>query len=373
VTEPPGLYLHVPFCRRKCLYCDFFSSTDLDALGAWGEALLQELALATEAAAWGPFDTLYLGGGTPSLVPEAWLERIFSAVQARHLLAANAEITLEANPDDVTPARLSFWRELGINRLSLGVQSCSEAALRFLGRRHDARQALQALAWTREAGFDHLSVDLIYGLPQQPRSSWVDSLRRVLAFRPEHLSCYQLTLAPHTPLGRRAQRGELALPGEEEQRRWFLFTSAFLTDQGYRHYEISNYARDGRHLSRHNCKYWRHVPYLGLGPAAHSFDGRSRRWNVRSVKAYCRRLQAGRLPTAGGEVLSAAQMQLETLALGLRTCWGVTLQDLDCFPQASQVLPELCRAGLLQLQDGRVCPTPTGLVVADSLADMLSD
>jgi len=368
----PGLYLHVPFCRRKCLYCDFYSITDLAGLAAFGEALLKELDLAAATGAMGPFDTLYLGGGTPSLLPEALLADIFARLARRRLLTAAAEITLEANPDDVTPAKLTFWRQAGVNRLSLGVQSCDDAELRFLGRRHTARQALQALAWAREAGFANLSVDLIYGLPGQARRSWEDSLQQVLAFRPEHLSCYQLTLTPQTPLGARLRRGEVALPTEEEQRQWFLFTAAFLTDQGYRHYEIANFACTWQLVSRHNSKYWRHVPYLGLGPAAHSFDGRRRRWNVRSVEAYCRRLAAGRLPTAGGEVLSAAQLRLETLALGLRTCWGVPLAELAAFPQAGQVLPGLCQAGLVRLEDGRVCPTPAGMVVADSLAELLS-
>ncbi len=367
-----GLYVHVPFCQSKCFYCDFASNLDLAWMAAWRQALLTEIALVQDQDWPQPFDTLYLGGGTPSLLSGEVLGAIFSHLQGYFVFTTDVEITLEANPDDVTPEKLALWRKLGVNRLSLGVQSLQDAELRWLGRRHDAAQARRALEMAREAGIANLSVDLMYALPGQSEADWLATLRDVLAYEPEHLSCYQLTVAEQTPLGKKVARGELTLPGEEEQRRLFLTTSEFLESQGYSHYEISNFARGQRYFSRHNSKYWQHSPYLGLGPAAHSFDGRVRRWNVRAVEAYCRSLSAGQAPVTGVEVLSDSQLHLEALALGLRTRRGLALRVLDHFPEAQKVLAEFCEAGLLQVQQGRVCPTREGLVVADSLALMLS-
>ena len=292
----------------------------------------------------------------------------------RHfILTADAEITLEANPDDITPAKLRLWRELGVNRLSLGVQSLNEAELRFLGRRHTATQARQAIMLAREASFDNLGVDLIYALPGQTEADWLATLEAVLALEPEHLSCYQLTIGKNTPLGKKQARGEIEPLDEEQQRSFFLITAEYLEDRGYRHYEISNFARGERHISRHNTKYWQQVPYLGLGPAAHSFDGQARRWNVSAVAAYCRLLGEGRAPTGGEELLTSSQRHLENLCLGLRTKNGVALADLTNFPQARQTLTSFCEAGLLKIKGDRVRPTREGFLVADSLALLLSE
>ena len=319
------------------------------------------------------FDTLYLGGGTPSLLAANEISDIFNQMDRHFILTADAEITLEANPDDVTPEKLRLWKELGVNRLSLGVQSLNDAELRFLGRRHTAAQARQAIILAREAGFDNLGVDLIYALPGQTEAGWLATLQAVLAFEPEHLSCYQLTIEKNTPLGKKQARGEIEPLDEEQQRSFFLLTAEYLEDRGYRHYEISNFARGERHISRHNTKYWQQVPYLGLGPAAHSFDGRVRRWNVSSVAAYCRLLGEGRAPTAGEELLTSSQRHLETLCLGLRTKNGVALADLTHFPQARQTLTSFCEAGLLKIEEDRARPTREGFLVADSLALMLSE
>ncbi len=369
---PPGLYLHVPFCQSKCRYCDFASTTDLDVLIDWQQALLTEIALVQEEGWSQPFDTFYLGGGTPSLLPGGVLATIFTQLRRRFVFTDDAEITLEANPDDVTLEKLGLWRDLGVNRLSLGVQSLQDAELGFLGRRHDAAQARRALGLAREAGLANLSVDLMYALPGQSLAGWLTTLKEVLAYRPEHLSCYQLTAAEHTPLGAAVARGEMVLPGEEEQRTFFLATSELLEAHGYCHYEVANFARGQPYISRHNSKYWQHGPYLGLGPAAHSFDGRRRWWNVRSVAQYCWQLAEGVLAIAGSETLSEVQLRLEALALGLRTRQGIALAELDSCPQAGRVLAELAQAGLITVHGGRACPTRRGLVVADSLALLLS-
>ena len=366
-----GLYLHIPFCRIKCQYCDFYSITDASLIKAFLGALEQEILLVQSCHP--QYDTLYLGGGTPSLLSPQDLETLFRLIYRHFTITGDAEITLETNPDDVTEEKLLLWRHLGVNRLSLGVQSFKDAELRFLGRRHDAAQARLALALAREQGFDNLSVDLMYALPGQTWTGWLASLKEAAAYQPEHLSCYQLTIADSTPLGKKLARGEFAASGEEEQRALFLGTSEFLESQGYSHYEVSNFARGERYFSRHNRKYWEHVPYLGLGPGAHSFDGRRRRWNVAAVEEYCRRLGEGRAPVAGSEVLSDSQLRLEALALGLRTRWGVVLAELGHFPQALQFLAGLEQGGLVTLEQDRICPTRAGFLVADSLAFMLSE
>ncbi len=367
----PGLYLHVPFCRSKCPYCDFYSITSPELISVYLEALEREAELYKDSFA--SFDTLYLGGGTPSLLDSSQLGQLVSCLQRVYKFAREPEFTLEANPDDVTPEKLGLWRDLGINRLSLGVQSLNEDELRFLGRRHTAAQARRALETARAAGFGNLGVDLIYGLPGQGEGTWLSTLEQILAFRPEHLSCYQLTLkageapALRTPMARQAARGEITPLTESEERGFFLLTSRFLTANGYLHYEVSNFAREERYCCRHNLKYWQHAPYLGLGPGAHSFDGRRRWWNFSSVAQYCAALDEGRAPRAGEETLNLSQFHLESLCLGFRTREGVGLDLIRRHPRWRAVLKELRRAGLVRVEDGRVVPTLEGLVVADRL------
>jgi len=368
--ESPGLYVHVPFCRGKCHYCDFYSVTSLSLVSAYLEALDKEAQL--YQGRFGAFDTLYLGGGTPSLLEGPQLRALMDCLRRHFSFSPEAEITLEANPDDLNPEKLALLQDLGVNRLSLGVQSFDDAELRFLGRRHTARQAAQAPAWARAAGFHHLGVDLIYALPGQTEAGWRKNLAKVLEFLPEHLSCYQLTLSPDTPLGQRQARGEFALPTEETQRRLFLFTSRFLEDRGYLHYEVSNFARGRAFFSRHNLNYWRHAPYLGLGPAAHSFDGRRRWWNFASVAKYCSVVNSGRRPVAGKETLTPEQLRLEACLLGLRTREGLPLSALGSAAR-TPALGRLADAGLVQVRHGRLTPTREGLVLADRLPLWLAD
>lgn len=378
MTHTPGLYVHVPFCQSKCPYCDFYSVTSLDLISAYLEALEREALFYKDSFA--SFDTLFLGGGTPSLLDTPQLTALLAGLGRNFHFAPDAEITLEANPDDITAEKLALWRDRGVNRLSLGVQSLNEGELRFLGRRHTARQARGALTLAREAGFANLGVDLIYGLPGQRPETWVQTLEAVLKFHPEHLSCYQLTLGEDTPLGRRAARGELTPLGEEAERDFFLRIAQFLTGRGYIHYEVSNFARERpqagslcHNYCRHNLKYWRHVPYLGLGPGAHSFDGRRRWWNFPSVEEYCSLLNGGAGAVAGAETLTPAQLRLEALCLGFRTREGVSLELLGREPRRQAVLAALERNGLVRLTADRAVPTLQGLVVADRLPLMFED
>jgi putative oxygen-independent coproporphyrinogen III oxidase len=365
LTSLAGLYIHVPFCPAKCSYCDFYSITSSDLIAAYLKALAQEARLYGDQ--FPPFDSLYLGGGTPSWLGKADLAELLKNLRRRFAFAPDTEFTLEANPDDVSPEKLRLWQDLGFNRLSLGLQSFNDDELRLLGRRHTAAQTIAALELIRAAGFNNLGLDLIYGLPGQTLPAWLQTLETALSFAPEHLSCYQLTLAGDTPLGRRAAAGEVRLPDEETQRQFFLRTSQFLTHRGYLHYEVANFALGEDHLCRHNRKYWTHVPYLGLGPAAHSFDGHRRWWNFSSVEQYCSHLDASRAPAAGQETLTPAQIRLENLYLGFRTREGVSLTILREHPQAEAILAELAQAGLVRVEADRVVATADGLVVADRL------
>jgi oxygen-independent coproporphyrinogen-3 oxidase len=360
-----GLYVHIPFCRTKCPYCDFYSVTDDTLIGAYPAALEAEARLYRER--FPAFDTLFFGGGTPSWLGEAHLAELVKTLRRHFIFAPDTEFTLEANPDDVTPEKLCRWRELGVNRLSLGAQSFDEDELRFLGRRHTARQTLVAIDLIRAAGFSNLGLDLMYGLPGQGLAAWQETMQTALSYSPEHLSCYQLTLAAKTPLGRAAARGDLNVPDEEAQREFFLLTHEFLTARGYLHYEVANFAREEKYLCRHNLKYWTHTPYLGLGAGAHSFAAGRRWWNCLSVADYGAALSAGQAPVAGTETLTPDQLRLETLFLGFRTRAGVSLALLRAYPRGEAVLAELIQAGLVRVERERAIATPQGLVVADGL------
>jgi putative oxygen-independent coproporphyrinogen III oxidase len=367
----PGLYVHVPFCKTKCPYCDFFSLTTADQIPAFLAALAGEARL--YRGQFPAFDTLYLGGGTPSWLGEAHFAALLQILRQHFTWAPESEITLEANPDDVTREKLILWRDLGFNRLSLGAQSFDDQELRFLGRRHTATQTEAAIELSRAAGFANIGLDLIYGLPGQTLKAWIKTLETALRCAPEHLSCYQLTLAADTPMGREAARGNLIPLDEETQRELFLFTDQFLTQQGYLHYEVANFARGPENVCRHNHKYWTHVPYLGLGPAAHSFDGRRRWWNFSSLAPYGASLKEGEAPVAGQEILTPEQLRLETLYLGFRTQEGVALATLCEHPRGEAIVAELAAAGLVRVDCGRVKATASGLVVADGLPLWFAD
>lgn len=365
-NNPPGLYIHVPFCKTKCPYCDFYSITAGESIGRWLEALAREASIRRDAC--GAFDTLYIGGGTPSILSDAEAERIFEIVDANFRFASGAEVTIEANPDDVTPRAAALWHELGVNRVSLGAQSFDDGALRFLGRRHDAARSREALRLLRDAGFSNIGIDLIYGFDGQSLDGWLRTLAEAIEHRPEHLSCYQLTIARSTEFGAMLAAGTFAALDEETQRAFFLETSATLTGAGYIHYEVSNFARADSLRSRHNGTYWSRAPYLGLGPSAHSFLGGRRWWNVRSVDTYCRLLEEDASPVEDSETLGEEEIALETIALGFRTRDGVPLDALRRRPGWERTLDTLVAEGLVTIERGRVAPTTEGLCVADRLA-----
>jgi len=371
-AKAPGLYIHIPFCMSKCPYCDFYSSTSISAIPDFLNALFKEMEMYRYR--FNPFDTVYIGGGTPSLLSPKQLEHILINVRKNFNLISNTEITLETNPADLNPSLLESICEIGINRINIGIQSFDEKSLNLLERRHSVKQAFSAVEASRKAGFNNIGLDLIYGIPGQDIEPWMDTLRQAVAFSPEHLSCYQLTLEPKTPLGRRCQAGEFSVPGEELQYEFFIKTSQFLEDAGYIHYEVSNFAKGFERFSRHNQKYWDHSPYLGLGPSAHSFQSNQRWWNHGSFDQYLASINAGNLPVQETEALTIEQLRLEALYLGLRTKKGISLQDFqkqyhsDLLSGKKKIFKKLEEEGFIAIQDGHLYPTPTGLAIADSLS-----
>jgi oxygen-independent coproporphyrinogen-3 oxidase len=321
-----------------------------------------------------PFDTVYIGGGTPSLLSPHQLENILIRIWKTFDMASNPEITVETNPADLNRSYLEPIREIGINRINIGIQSFDQEVLRFLGRRHSVKQAISAIEASRNAEVHNIGLDLIYGVPGQTLDSWLDTLKQAVAFLPEHLSCYQLTLESKTPLGIRYQARKFSIPGEGLQYEFFMKTSQFLQNAGYTHYEVSNFAKGTELASRHNQKYWDHSPYLGLGPAAHSFRDNRRWWNHCSIDQYLAAINAGNLPVEETEVLTMEQLRLEALYLGLRTKKGVSLEDFksrynyDLVTKKNKMLHKLQEEGFIFIQDGHLHPTPTGLAVADSLS-----
>ena len=372
LEKTPGLYIHIPFCLSKCPYCDFYSSTSISAVPDFLNGLSKEMEMVRNR--FDPFDTVYIGGGTPSLLSSKQLENILIRVRKNFDLISNTEITIETNPADLDRSFLESIREIGINRINIGVQSFDENVLGFLGRRHSIKQAISAIEASRRAGFNNIGLDLIYGVPDQNIDLWLDTLRQTIVFSPEHLSCYQLTLEAKTPLGIKCQAGEFYVPGEELQYEFFMKTSEFLRDAGYIHYEVSNFARGIEHTSRHNQKYWDHSPFLGLGPSAHSFYGNQRWWNHRSLDQYFNAINGGNLPIEGKEILTMEQLQLEALYLGLRTKRGVCLEefknqyDYDLFIEKKKLLVKLEEEGFISIEDGYLYPTQRGFAIADSLS-----
>jgi oxygen-independent coproporphyrinogen-3 oxidase len=362
-----GLYVHVPFCLKKCPYCDFFSVTDMDRAPAILGDIPKEHR--TYGDDMGPFDTLYVGGGTPSALSHRQLAGLLQSL--RGLAGPVAEFTLEANPADVDPAFLDVLSQAGVDRLSLGVQSFDDGELHLLGRRHDSAVAVQAIGMIQEAGFT-LGLDLIHGLPGSTPELLRNQLEQALSFGPEHLSCYALTIAGDTPFGEMASAGTLHVPDEDLSAALYLECCDVLEAAGYHHYEVSNFARDPSLRSRHNQKYWTRIPVLGLGPAAHSFDGKRRWWNHRDLTAYHRAVESGHRPLRGFEEIDGEKARLEAIALGLRTIDGVEIGVIGHRSGASQAVGRLLDEGLLTASGNRLCPTRRGFLMADGIAELLS-
>ncbi len=374
-----GLYIHIPFCSAICPYCDFAvlvggptkRASFVELIGLELEQLARAGIL--EGPLVGPYDTLYFGGGTPSLLSTAQLEAVLDQIRGQVRVAHDARLFLEANPEDVDEDRLADWRALGVSNLSLGVQAFDDDALAFLGRRHTGAQATAAVTMALEAGFETVSFDLIYGLPNQDLDEWGSTLEHAISLAPEHLSCYQLTIEPGTPFGQQRTRGDLTPVSNDDQGAFFMATHETLAKGGFEGYEVSNFAKASRYRSAHNQKYWHHVPYLGLGPAAHSFDGQDRWWNERHLARYGRQLRGGRSAVVERERPNAEQRALERLMLGLRTAEGLSHADfrkrygVDLIAGNEQRIERMQQSGLLYGDTTRLRLTLEGRAVVESV------
>ena len=372
------LYLHVPFCVRRCSYCDFsIAVRKRIPVQEYVDSVLKELSSADPGpmARGGEPSTLYLGGGTPSLLPPEAIARLLQELRGGSTYPGatprgsrtDPEVTLEANPEDVTPDTARAWRAAGINRVSLGAQSFDDNVLQWMHRSHSAARIGAAVHALRGAGIEDISLDLIFALPDELRRDWERDLDMALALRPTHLSLYGLTVEPRTPLDRWISRGATHAPDEERYAEEYLLAHRRLTTEHFEFYEVSNAARAG-FRSQHNSAYWSGKPYVGLGPAAHSFDGTTRRWNLRAWEAYRRAIAEGRSPVESEEMLTDEQRELEAMYLGLRTVEGVAVAAL----RRPSPPPHLAAQGWIFEENGRLKCRPEGWLRLDSLVNELT-
>ena len=372
-----GCYIHVPFCVKKCGYCDFYSISDFTLKRKFVSALVAEISMRCPGEP--SIDTIYFGGGTPSVLTAREMEVILSCIQGVGQVSSRAEVTMEVNPGTVDDAYLADMRAMGVNRLSIGVQSFYDEKLKFLGRIHTVADATRTVEGARRAGFDNVGVDLIFGIPGETTHSWKKEMDAALLLLPEHFSCYMLTYEPDTPLGNACRDGGVTPLADAEVADLFSLTSCYLKQRGYDHYEVSNYARHSGYRSRHNEKYWSGALYKGFGPASHSFDGMRRSWNHRNVAHYIRLLDSGESPMVEQEVLTREQVMMERVMLGLRRFEGM---DIAAFERISgKPFEQQFQAVLARVQDrawgeisrGRFALNPAGMVYLDTVVGWFVD
>jgi len=361
-AERAGLYVHIPFCLTRCGYCDFNAYAGLDHLaGPYVEALRRETDLVAGEWQGVPFNSIFFGGGTPTTLASATIGSLIQAFRERFVVLPDAEITCEANPDTVDANSLAGLLRSGVNRLSMGVQSFDADVLASLQRIHSADSARRAYQAARDAGYDNVNLDLIYGAEGETLDSWRRTLEEAVALRPEHLSCYALTIEPNTMLGRQVAAGVSRAPDPDRQADMYELACETLNSAGYRHYEVSNWALPGREC-RHNLGYWEARPYLGLGAGAHSFRGGRRWWNFRPPHQYIDSLAAKRLPIGGEERILDEDEKLEALLLGLRVDRGVPDSWVP-----SQVAEDLIGRGLARVRGSRFALTDRGMLLASEV------
>ncbi len=373
-----GIYIHIPFCKSFCSYCDFYSITDNSLKDALVQAVIRESSLRSSYLEGEIVETVYFGGGTPSLLEPATAANLISDLKKKFPFSDDTEITFEVNPDDVYEGLFIELKKAGINRISLGVQSWDDKRLRYLGRRHDAAQSARALDMVFREGIKNVSVDIIYGVPGMTTADLKADLEKTFAFPVTHLSAYHLTVEEGTRFGRMKKEGKLKETDEETSASMFSLLGKVCREHGFIHYEISNFAKEG-YISRHNSSYWKQVPYLGLGPSAHSFDGRSRQWNVADVRKYVKAISSGEIPCEREE-LDRITVFNEYVMTSLRTMWGIDLTHVEEFydKELHDYLVNLSgkyiRYGLMKREKNTLVLTDQGRMISDNIiAELLAD
>ncbi len=372
-----GLYIHIPFCERKCIYCDFYSLESTELIDRFIDSLCREIRLRAEKL---PDElklvsTLFLGGGTPSLLRPAQMERILTAVGRHFRFTPDAEWSMECNPGTVNAESLGAYREAGFNRLSFGVQSFFADDLQFLTRIHDRSDAIAAIEAARRAGFDNLNIDLMFALPRQTMARWQQNLATAIELETEHISAYSLIFEEGTPLNAMKLRGEVRPSEDEDDAAMYEYTIERLTAAGYEQYEVSNFARPGRRC-RHNLLYWQGADYISFGPSAHGYYARRRYWNVRSLKRYSAFIDRGELPEIGAEKLQTLQLMFERAFLELRAA-GIRMDafasefGFDLLEALGDFVPQIVSAGYVSLRDNRFALTAKGYLLCDALSEKM--
>jgi oxygen-independent coproporphyrinogen-3 oxidase len=374
VPQGAGLYVHVPFCEQKCEYCDFYSLTQLEHIEAFTTALLREIELRSPQFAEVTFTTVFLGGGTPSLLSPAQLKRIWQHLHDHFSIHPDAECSIESNPGTLSFEKLATYRALGLNRLSMGVQSFNPDELNFLGRIHTVEDVYENMENARKAGFGNINIDLMTAFPGITTESFLNSLNCARKLQPEHIACYTLIFEPGTVFFKRMQRGELKPIGEDEEAGYYEMAADILAKAGYMQYEISNFASGEDYICRHNLAYWRHQPYLGLGPSAHSFHCNERFANPRSLAIYLKQLRNGVLPENFRERLSEKDLKFEYLFLNLRLKDGMALREYyqrfgsDFLIEFEKPVKHLLNEQLIELSATHLRLSPKGWLIADEIA-----
>ena len=366
-----GIYIHIPFCKQRCNYCAFYSTTLYNIKEEYVNALCKELLMRKDYVAGDVISTIYFGGGTPSTLTIEQLERVCSTIYSTYPIAENPEVTIECNPDDLTPEYLERLKELPFNRISMGVQSFNNIQLKRLGRRHTAEEAHLAVANARAAGYNNISIDLMFALPDSTLLEWQHDLESAIALKPDHLSAYNLMYEEGTPLYRALQRGDFNELGEDENVKQFGMLIEAMKGAGYRHYEISNFALPGKE-SRHNSSYWNDTPYIGCGAAAHSYNGTSREWNIADIKTYIEGIN-GEKRNFEIEHLTEEERYNDTILTRLRTADGIPLTWMkDKF--SDKLNAYMLRAaekeialGNLKEENGHLSLTEKGIFISDAV------
>lgn len=366
-----GIYIHVPFCRKLCNYCDFYHIISHENNAGFVKALLKEASLRKDYIENETVSTIYLGGGTPSVLALNDLESILSVIRNEYVVEPDTEVTMELNPDDVNPGYMNGIRDLGINRISLGIQSWRDSDLKFLNRRHDSAKARYALEEVFRAGFGNVTIDLIYGIPGMSNDDWESNLDYSLRFDIKHLSAYHLTIEKGTVFGKMLEKGQITEIDEDESTAQFNTLIRKTAESGFIHYEISNFAKPG-YFSKHNSNYWKQVSYLGLGPSAHSFNGYSRQWNKSDLRGYIKAIESGSILSEGEELDSRTRFN-EYIMTSLRTMWGIDLEyvertfEKEGFDYVINTSDKFRKYGLMRQENSSLVLTDHGKMISDNI------